>query len=60
MNKEKRDLLISDYVTEQLDGMDHKCLYSLAEQFLTECLADYNDEQLTAEINDRYPHLLED
>ena len=60
MNKEKRDLLVSDYVNDQLDGMDHKCLYNLAYQFLEQCLSDYSDEQLIAEINDTCPQLLED
>ena len=60
MNKEKRDLLISDYVTEVLDDMDIHCLLNLAETYMKQNLADYSDEQLITEVKDHYPQLLED
>ena len=60
MNPEQRDKLIDDYAWEIVDGMDVKDLCRMAAEQIASGMASYTDEQVTEEIKQFYPHLLED
>lgn len=60
MTPEQRDKLIDDYAWEIVDGMDVKDLCRMAAEQIASGMADYTDEQVTEEIKEFYPHLLED
>ena len=60
LNTERREELIRQYVDAIIDGMDLKdCLRILSEQF-HENLEGYSNEELITEVEEFYPHLLED
>ena len=60
LTTEGREELICQYVDAIIDGMDLKdCLRILAEQF-HENLEGYTNEELLTEVEEIYPHLLED
>lgn len=60
MQKENRDTLIHDYATTVVDDMDLKSLCVLAVETIEKNMESYSDEEVITEINDHYPHLLED
>ena len=60
MTPEQRDKLIDDYAWEIVDGMDVKDLCRMAAEQIASDMADYTDEEVTEQIKEFYPHLLED
>ena len=60
MNHENRTSLINDYAEAVVDGMDIKTLCVFAIETIKQNMKGYSDEFLIAEIEDHYPHLLED
>ena len=55
-----KDQLINDYVTEVIDGMDLKDCLALLHDFMTDSYKDYTIEEVKEEVNEYYPHLLDD
>jgi hypothetical protein len=53
-----REQLIEAYVEHIIDGMDHKDLWQVVYETLTERLEDYTQVDLENEIADNAPHLL--
>lgn len=56
MNKEQ---LIETLVHRIVDDMDVKSLCELATDYITDSYQEYTEEQLRAEMQERYPDLLE-
>jgi hypothetical protein len=48
------------YITEIIDGMDLKDCLALLHDFMDADLDKYSDQQLKEEVEEYYPHLLED
>ena len=60
LNTKDREDLVREYVDAIIDGMDLKdCLRILSEQF-HDNLENYTDEELVTEVQEFYPHLLDD
>ena len=55
-----RDQLQNDYIESIIDGMDHKSMYQFVYDTIEQNLEPYTDEELKTEVEDYYPHLLED
>ena len=55
-----KDQLINDYVTEVVDGMDLKDCLAMLHDFITDSYRDYTIEEIKEEVEEYYPHLLED
>ena len=55
-----KDQLINDYVTEVIDGMDLKDCLAVLHDFMTDSYKDYTIEEVKEEVEEYYPHLLED
>lgn len=55
-----RENLIEAYIETLLDGMDTKTLIQYAYDSLWDEYNDYTTEQITNEIAEYYPHLLEE
>jgi len=60
MTLTNRQQLISDYVDRVVDNMSTKDLMRIIANQLEENLSSYTDEELTTEIKESYPELLED
>lgn len=59
MTWDERDLLIDEYASRILDGMDQKELEMFAYDCLVDRLTQYDTETLHQEIQDYHPDLLE-
>ena len=57
---ENRTVIIGRYVSRVLDDMDYETLYSFAYCFLKDNKSELTNEQLTDQISDYYPDLLEE
>ena len=55
-----RQELMESYIEEIIDGMDHKSMYQYVYDNLYDHLNKYDEEELKAEVEDYYPHLLEE
>ena len=55
-----KDQLINDYVTEVIDGMDLKDCLTVLHDFMTDSYKDYTIEEVKEEVEEYYPHLLDD
>ena len=55
-----KDQLINDYVTEVIDGMDLDGCLALLKDYMVESYEDYTIEEIKEEVEEYYPHLLED
>jgi hypothetical protein len=55
-----REQLIADYAQQILDGMDMKTMECFVYDTLQDNLSSYSDEELTEEVNQYYPELLEE
>ena len=55
-----KDQLINDYVQEVIDGMDLKDCLAVLHDFMTESYKDYTIEEVKEEVNEYYPHLLDE
>ena len=58
-NRSPREKLQEEYITRIIDGLDWGDLWQLASERLEEQLDELDDEQLTNEIKEYYPDLLE-
>ena len=59
MEHTPRQQLQENYITRILDGMDIGDIWQLASERLEEQLDELTDKQLTDEIKENYPDLLE-
>ena len=59
MTPEERVKFQDDYVNPVLDSMDLKTLYIVAAESISGNLDSYSNEELTTEIKEYYPELLE-
>ena len=48
------------YIKEIIDGMDLNDCLALLEDYMVESYEDYTIEEIKEEVNEYYPHLLED
>ena len=55
-----RDQLQNDYIESIIDGMDHKDLWQYVYDNLADHLDKYSVDELITEVEDYYPHLLEE
>ena len=55
-----RDQLQEDMINRIIDGMDMNGLCQLAYDYLNENYDKYSVDELIAEVEEYYPHLLED
>ena len=55
-----RDKLQEAYIESIIDGMDHKSLWQYVYDNLNDHLDKYTDEELTTEVKDYYPEMLEE
>jgi hypothetical protein len=55
-----RTVITESYVSRVLDDMDYDTLYSFAYCFLKDSKSELTNDQLTNQISDYYPDLLED
>ena len=55
-----RDQLQEAYIERIIDGMDHKSLWQYVYDNLADHLDKYSVDELITEVEDYYPHLLED
>ena len=58
MTPEQRDQLQDDYVHQIVDDMDLKTLCAFAYDSISCTLDDYSTNELIEEVNEHYPHLL--
>ena len=59
IKKMNRQELMETYIEEIIDGMDHKSMYQYVYDNLYDHLNKYDEEELKAEVEDYYPHLLD-
>ena len=55
-----RDNLQNAYIESIIDGMDHKTMYQYVYDNLADHLDKYSVQELVTEVEDYYPHLLEE
>ena len=55
-----RETLMESYIDEIINGMDDKSMYHYVHDNLYDHLKSYSEEELKTEVEDYYPHLLED
>lgn len=60
MTKERRQELVNEYINCVLDGMDITTMEIFISDVIDGELQEYTDEQLVTQINEQYPHLLEE
>ena len=48
------------FIKEVIDGMDLNDCLALLEDYMVESYEDYTIEEIKEEVNEYYPHLLED
>ena len=53
-----RDELQSKLIYQMLDDMDLKTMYSVLYDYMSESYDKYSEEELTEEVNQYYPELL--
>ena len=55
-----RQQLLETYIEEIIDGMDHKTMYQYVYDNLYDHLNNYGEEELKNEVEEYYPHILEE
>ena len=63
MNNDKiidRDQLQQKLIDEMIDGMDHKTMWQILDSYMNESYDKYSVDELIAEVEEYYPHLLEE
>ena len=55
-----RSELQQQLVNEMIDGMDHKTMWQILDSYMMESYDKYTDEELKNEVEEYYPHLLEE
>ena len=55
-----KDSLINAYIQEVIDGMDLKDCLAVLHDNMTESYANYSYDEVKEEVEEYYPHLLED
>jgi hypothetical protein len=55
-----RNLLIEEYASRIVEGMDMDDMYNFVYETLVERLDDYTDTDLVNEVSEYYPDLVED
>lgn len=55
-----KDQLINDYVQEVIDGMDLKDCLAVLHDYMVNSYSDYTLEEVKEEVEEYYPHLLEE
>jgi hypothetical protein len=55
-----RDVIMDSYVSRVLDDMDYDTLYGFAYDMLKDNKRELTNEQLTDQISDYYPDILEE
>jgi len=55
-----RDELQNAYIESIIDGMDHKTMYQYVYDNLTDHLDKYSVQELVTEVEEYYPHILEE
>ena len=60
MNNVDRADLQDQLVTQVIDGMDFKTMWSVLYDFMNESYDKYSDAELTEEVREYYPELLEE
>ena len=55
-----RSELQQQLVNEMIDGMDHKTMWSILDNYMMESYDKYSDEELMEEVKEYYPELLEE
>ena len=54
-----RDELQQKLIDEMIDGMDHKTMWQILDSYMNESYDKYSVDELIAEVEEYYPHLLE-
>lgn len=57
---ENRDVIMDSYVSRILDDMEYDTLYTFAYDMLKDGKSGLSNEQLTNQISDYYPDILEE
>lgn len=60
MNNVDRAVLQDQLVNQVIDGMDFKTMWSVLYDFMNESYDKYSDAELTEEVREYYPELLEE
>jgi len=55
-----RDELQSKLIYQMLDDMDLKTMYSVLYDYMSESYDKYSDEELTEEVQEYYPDLIDE
>ena len=55
-----RSELLDTYIETIIDGMDHKTMYQYVYDMLEQNFETYSVDELIEEVEEYYPHLLED
>ena len=55
-----KDSLINAYVQEVIDGMDIGDCLAVLHDYMTESYSNYSYDEVKEEVEEYYPHLLED
>ena len=55
-----RSELQQQLINSVIDGMDFKTMWSVLYDYMDESYDKYSDEELKTEVEEYYPHLLED
>ena len=55
-----RSELLDTYIETIIDGMDHKDLWQYVYDSLEQNFETYSEEELVAEVEEYYPHILEE
>ena len=55
-----RSELQNELIQQMIDSMDLKTMEQLVYDYLMEGYDKYSDEELTTEVEELYPHILED
>lgn len=60
VNDKNREFLLSEYVDNIVMNLPRELLEELASHYIHDHRKDLSNEQLQAEINHHYPHILDD
>jgi len=55
-----RSEIQQELINNMIDGMDHTTMWQVLFDFMDESYDKYTDEELMEEVNEYYPHILEE
>ena len=55
-----RSEIQQELINNMIDGMDHTTMWQVLFDFMDESYDKYSDEELMEEVNEYYPHILEE